>query len=271
MDLSGLIFVALAVAWAAYLIPKALKHHEDVVRSRSVDRFSSTMRVLARREPVNRRNARLVVTPGRPASQVEVAVKGEAHVTTADQLATRRATTNRAARRRRRVLLVLLLANVAVVAVATANVIAWWWVAAPAGLLLAWLVACRLMVRRERTWTPSAVERVVDALVEEALEAETAERPAVLMEDAETGAIVAVVDDPSDPDLWDPVPVTLPTYVGKAAAQRSVRTIDLDATGVWSSGRSEADSQLARDAEEAERTARSERKARDEKGRAVGS
>ena len=199
MDLSGLIFVALAVAWAAYLIPKALKHHEDVVRSRSVDRFSGTMRVLARREPVNRRNARLVVTPGRPTSQVEVAVKGEAHVTTADQLATRRATTNRAARRRRRVLLVLLLANVAVVAVATANVIAWWWVAAPAGLLLAWLVACRLMVRRERTWTPSAVERVVDALVEEALEAETAERPAVLMEDAETGAIVAVVDDPSDP------------------------------------------------------------------------
>ena len=67
------------------------------------------------------------------------------------------------------------------------------------------------------------------------------------------------------------MPVTLPTYVGKAAAQRSVRTIDLDATGVWSSGRSEADSQLARDAEEAERTARSERKARDEKGRAVGS
>ena len=68
-----------------------------------------------------------------------------------------------------------------------------------------------------------------------------------------------MVDDPSDPDLWDPVPVTLPTYVGKAAAQRTVRTIDLDATGVWTSGRSEADSQLARDAEEAERAARAER------------
>ena len=63
MDLSALIFVALAVAWAVYLVPKALKHHDDVVRSRSVDRFSHTMRVLARREPVNRRNARLVVTP----------------------------------------------------------------------------------------------------------------------------------------------------------------------------------------------------------------
>jgi hypothetical protein len=49
VDLSALIFVALAVAWAVYLIPKALRHHDDVVRSRSVERFSHTMRVLARR------------------------------------------------------------------------------------------------------------------------------------------------------------------------------------------------------------------------------
>ena len=129
MDLSGLIFVALAIAWAAYLIPKALKHHEDVVRSRSVDRFSDRMRVLARREPVDRRNARLVVTPGRPAVQVESVTQGEEVVTTAAQLSARRAATNRAARRRRRVLLLLLLANVAVVALATARVINVW----PAG------------------------------------------------------------------------------------------------------------------------------------------
>ena len=49
---------------------------------------------------------------------------------------------------------------------------------------------------------------------------------------------------------WDPVPVTLPTYVGKASAGRSVRTIDLDSTGVWSSGRNEADSALAREADQ---------------------
>ena len=274
MDLSGLIFVALAVAWAAYLIPKALKHHEDVVRSRSVDRFSHTMRVLARREPVNRRNARLVVTPGRPAPQVEVAVKGEHLVTSAppvdQQPADVRQATNRAARRRRRVLLLLLLANVAVVAVATATVVTWWWVAAPAGLLLAWLVACRLMVRRERSRQPSVVEKVVEALIEESAQ-ETAERPAVPVDEAETDTFVANAGDPDpDPDVWDPVPVTLPTYVGKATAQRTVRTIDLDATGVWTSGRSEADSQLARDAEEAERAARDE-KSRKERGRAVGS
>ena len=75
MDLSALIFVALAVAWAVYLVPKALKHHDDVVRSRSVDRFSQTMRVLARREPVTRRSARLVVTPGRASAPPVVVPK----------------------------------------------------------------------------------------------------------------------------------------------------------------------------------------------------
>ena len=58
------------------------------------------------------------------------------------------------------------------------------------------------------------------------------------------------------PSMWDPLPVTLPTYVSKpAAARRTVRTIDLDATGVWSSGRSESDSALAREADEADRAA----------------
>jgi hypothetical protein len=63
------------------------------------------------------------------------------------------------------------------------------------------------------------------------------------------------------------VPVTLPTYVSKPAAERrSVRTIDLDATGVWTSGRSDADSALVRDAEE-----RARRDEGEAPGRAVGS
>ncbi len=75
MDLSALIFVALAVAWAVYLIPKALKHHDEVVRSRSVEKFSHTMRVLARREPIDRRNARLVVSPVRAGVRPPVETK----------------------------------------------------------------------------------------------------------------------------------------------------------------------------------------------------
>ena len=64
MDPSALIFVALAVAWAVYLIPKALEHHEESARTRTVERFSATLRVLARREPINRRKARLVPASG---------------------------------------------------------------------------------------------------------------------------------------------------------------------------------------------------------------
>ena len=59
-----------------------------------------------------------------------------------------------------------------------------------------------------------------------------------------------------DPAMWDPVPVTLPTYVSKPVATRSVRTIDLDSTGVWTSGRTEADAALAREADEAARAER---------------
>jgi hypothetical protein len=67
---------------------------------------------------------------------------------------------------------------------------------------------------------------------------------------------------------WDMVPTTLPTYVGKPAAQRrTVSTIDLDSTGVWSSGHNDEDSALARSAEQSARTAREA----DETRRATGS
>ena len=62
---------------------------------------------------------------------------------------------------------------------------------------------------------------------------------------------------------WDMVPTTLPTYVNKPAAQRrTVSTIDLDSTGVWSSGRNDEDSALARSAEQSARTAREADEAR---------
>jgi len=282
VDLSALIFVALAVAWAVYLVPKALKHHDDVVRSRSVERFSHTMRVLARREPVDRRNARLVVTPGRAAStavvttkpsapRLEVAVPADAPV--AEPVRVRPAA-HGAARRRRRVLGVLALANVVVLSLAAFSVIAWGWVAVPAGLLVAWLVACRLMVKNERAVRVRprvrAGARQAAPVAPGYAEHETAETVAVADGDdwtADTSSMPAAVIDPT---LWDPVPVTLPTYVTKpAAARRTVRTIDLDATGVWTSGNTQADSQLAREAEEAERARKS--RAQDDDHRAVGS
>ncbi|MFC7725529.1 hypothetical protein ACFQW6_10455 [Nocardioides sp. GCM10028917] len=303
MDLSALIFVALAVAWAVYLIPKALKHHDEVVRSRSVEKFSHTMRVLARREPVDRRNARLVVSPIRAALRPPVETKAHAepevvaasvttevtrevtatvstartpssHASRPLSPVAERAAARRAAKRRRNVLALVLLTNAAVVGLAVANVVAWPWVAAPVAVLVAWLVACRLSVRAERRQralrsaieigVPPVVEeerddsdltgeitvtppqpRVPDAPAEPATASPAADAPAVV-----TGEVQVVGG-------WDMVPTTLPTYVSKPAAQRrTVSTIDLDSTGVWSSGHHDGDSAIARSAEQSAKAAR---------------
>ncbi len=259
MDPSALIFAALAVAWAAYLIPQALRHHEDAVRSRSVDRFSKTMRVLARREPVNRRDARLVVSPGRAPSAPIVTTK---HTSAREPEPVSREATNRAARRRRRVLGLVLVSGLATGAVAAYGLIHWGYVGIPAGLLVVWLVACRVMVRGEQARRSAPA----DSAIESAIDAAPAidETPDPLEDTTQTPAV-------TDPALWDPMPVTLPTYVSApAAAQRSVRTIDLDSTGVWTSGRTEADSAIARQAEDDDRARRDAARAERQR-RAAGS
>ncbi|MCW2736900.1 hypothetical protein [Nocardioides sp.] len=283
MDLSALIFVALAVAWAVYLIPKALKHHDEVVRSRSVEKFSHTMRVLARREPVDRRNARLVVSPIRASLRPPVETKAHAvpepvaaaptiaaptpaRRTTTPQV--ERASARRAARRRRNVLGLITLANAVVVGLAAASVVAWPWVAAPAGLLVAWLVACRLSVRAERHQRAAIEIGFPPLLDEERDDVElTGEMPAMPPQPRIPAAPAETSPAAASPAVvtgeipvvggWDMVPTTLPTYVNKTAAQRrTVSTIDLDSTGVWSSGRNDEDSALARSAEQSARTAR---------------
>ncbi|RYB92431.1 hypothetical protein EUA06_05615 [Nocardioides glacieisoli] len=288
MDLSALIFVALAVAWAVYLIPKALKHHDEVVRSRSVEKFSHTMRILARREPVDRRNARLVVAPIRARLRPPVETKAHApvepvaavttevrrEVTTSVSArrtppATERASARRAAKRRRNVLALIALANAVVIGLAAAAVITWPWVAIPAGVLLAWLVACRVSVRAERRQRDAraAIEIGYPPLIEDDDLDLTGEMPVTPPQPRSPAAPVAPSEDaPVEapaviaapvPGGWDMVPTTLPTYVSKSAAQRrTVSTIDLDSTGVWSSGRNDEDSALARSAEKSAKTAR---------------
>ena len=293
MDLSPLIFVALAIAWAVYLVPQALKHHDEVVRSRSVDRFSHTMRVLARREPVSGTSSRLVVAPGRVPSAPVVTTKASSAPTPeapavpaavapttaapAVPLAVRREAARRAARRRRRVLLSLVLALGVVVTLAATHVLVWASVVVPAVLLVAWLVACRLMVRREQA-APVVRTAAVETEVQVALDDDTSSIPVVRVEVAEHVEVVGSTHVPTprdpapaavEPGLWEPLPVTLPTYVSKPAAERrSVRTIDLDATGVWTSGRTESDAALVREAEQRARADQGDAAGHD---RAVGS
>ncbi|MCW2792307.1 MAG: hypothetical protein JWO76_1405, partial [Nocardioides sp.] len=181
-----------------------------------------------------------------------------------------------AARRRRNVLATILLANIVVLALAAFGVVAWGYAAIPGTLLVAWLVACRLMVKRERS-VRVPVSRVPVATPEPTVAATAGEPEDLDGADPSADTSTMAVTMPAataaavDPTLWDPVPVTLPTYVTKpAATRRTVRTIDLDDTGVWTSGRSESDSRIARDAEQAERADKAARKQAGD-DRAVGS
>ncbi|MFT4081205.1 MAG: hypothetical protein QM638_01340 [Nocardioides sp.] len=280
MDPSALIFVALAVAWAVYLIPKALEHHEDGLRRKAVSGLSRSMRVLARREAGAKGRTDLVTARGDsrlaqqpPAPQTAEATEAGAAAVEAPayvdvparlspaQLQARRAAARRATRRRRNVLAVLLVLLVGTGVVAALGTVPRLAVVAPVLLLAAWLVACRLMVRKERAvpmvripadrteaeHVPAAAEQDESAAVHE---------DAVAM-DAETGQVEVMAAAETGAGRWDPVQAPLPTYVSKPAApRRTVRTIDLDSTGVWSSGRNASDSALAREAEQAERTAR---------------
>ena len=56
--------------------------------------------------------------------------------------------------------------------------------------------------------------------------------------------VVAVsLETPEGGSLWDPLPVTLPSYVNAPVAKRTFRTIELGEPGTWSSGHSDADSE----------------------------
>lgn len=301
MDPSSLIFVALFVAWAVYLIPKALEHHDESLRSRAVSSFSRSVRVLARREPSSdsgqatdlvksgRRGGRgaepqAVPQAAEPTAEPARAPRVEyAEVPvrlTAAQLRVRRAAAKRATKRRRNVLSALLLALVVVAVLAIVGMVGRIWLAAPVVLLGAWLAACRVMVKKERGVVTMRVPRSTTGPVPVAVEIDDDTGEIVPVHDgalpddvpAETEASV---DEPamasSSHGRWDPVEAPLPTYVSKPAApRRSVRTIDLDSTGVWSSGRNASDSALAREAEESEREARAARSER-ERRRATGS
>jgi hypothetical protein len=291
VDLSGIIFVVLAVAWAVYLIPKALKHHDEVARTRSIDRFSTAMRVLARREPVSRRDARLVVTPPRaadnprvlvaavPAASVAHSAQSSAGRPSAVARPAARAAARAAARRRRRILSFLLLADVVVGVLAALVVVPAWAPAIPVALTLLYLVLCRTQVRQqsEADWDREleiavasepmtepvlAVHRNSQGFEEIDPNEDTITIPAVV-----DAVAVATLDGGS---LWDPLPVTLPTYVSKPMAKRTVRTIDLNEPDAWSSGRSAEDSELVAASTAAEATADAAAGAAEDQ-RAVGS
>jgi hypothetical protein len=268
VDLSGIIFVVLAVGWAGYLIPRALKHHDDQAKKRPVDTFSDSVRVVGattRRVAAESAAQQPAQQPAQPATQPATHPRAEAPTpATSTAHTVTRAAARRAARRRRRVLAVLLLSLVAVTVTSYLAYTPWSSIAIPGGLVVAFLVVARLTVRAQQVRRAAPVHRSVQPAPAEAVESQAPSRvaapaevePDLGREDTQglsreelAEAIAAPVLD--EGGLWDPLPVTLPTYVTKARARRTVRTIEI--TGITSSGHDAADTELARTAEEAAR------------------
>ncbi|MFF0264647.1 hypothetical protein [Kribbella sp. NPDC004536] len=235
MGTTGLIYVAIVAAWAAYLVPMWLKRGEEKRRIPVVP-SSDEARVLSR-DPSR---TRYVVRPAGSTAAAD------------DPSPPKRYIPNRARRvaamRRRRVLSILTLSLLSVVALAGLAIVPWWSVAVPAAMIAGFVVLTRIQLRRQaRARTAAAAERRTRAqsrhdrgpagkpaptpdeemTIEVKLPAEPAPTPAPVKE-----------DKPAAEGLWDPVPVTLPTYVMKEKApDRTVRTISLTDDEVFSSAR----------------------------------
>ena len=234
--------MVLAIGWAVYLLPKALNHHEDLDRSRPVQEFSGAVRVLGRGVAAPPAAAPVEEVPEVPVARVSPVTREAARA---------------AARRRRRVLALLLSTLVAVAVTSYLSYTPWFTTAIPGGLVVAFLVVARLTVRAQQVrrvapvqHQPQPVTPTAEADSEEDLGVEDTQ--GLSREELAQAIAEPVLDEGG---LWDPLPVTLPTYVTKARARRTVRTIELTATGtagVTSSGHDAADTALAREAREAE-------------------
>lgn len=238
--------MALGIAWAVYLVPKVLGHHDAVAKNRSVDSFSESLRVLARREPSGRRTSKLVRmdTP-----RISPPSSGE--------MRARRLAARDAARRRRLILTVLLFVGFVVTALSLLGVLAQWAPAVPGVAILLFLYLSISLGRRERlAWSlrmaiaddgpvmwsaqqvPLTIPRPVEARNEQGFQEVSATDDTITFDREELERALA------GNGVWDPLPMTLPTYVTKPKATRAVRQIDLSSPGTYSSGRDAADSAL---------------------------
>ena len=265
---TGLIYAAIVVLWAAYLVPLALRRYDEASHDRPVESFSSRMRILRRSasesdsddgKPAVRTQASAdEPTPDEAAAEERPEPRSAPRPARPTMSTAQRESTRIAIRRRRRTLGTLLTATALVAGSAYALMVPWWSVSIPAGLVLAWLVACRIQVLGEIADAapkpigdaPDDEPTVVISTASVGLQYEDfqPDRKNVMMsepfyeDDLEEQVNVAVpVATEDGGSLWDPVPVTLPTYVDKPQAPRTVRTIDFNGADVWTSGHVEGE------------------------------
>ncbi len=230
MGTTGLIFAAIAIAWLAYLVPHFVRRRDDepLTAVDPPDRFSDSMRI------IRNGTAPLVDQDLAQIPKYEVSTPHTRRAAIKDLCRQER----RAAARRRRVLMVLLAGFSVVAGVCAAGVTPWWSLTIPGGLLLVFVVVARISVR--------VIRRSLDARYRQIRHGSNESTIFLSREDLKGAGLDKVPatsrkskTDPSEGGLWDPVPITVPTYVSKPLAPRTVRTIDLSGPGVTASTRPE--------------------------------
>ncbi len=243
---NGLIFAFVVALWAAYFVPLAVRRYDEASKSGSIEKFSSLSRVIPHKRHVEEEEV------GAPP---EIEIVRPHLAKTLDRPAARLA-----ARRRRRTLLTLLGLTVIVSIVAGLSYVPLWSIAVPAALIVAWLVACRIQVRGELGLSRKLRAIGNDEQTDDQYDAEATVVISGQFEDVEPDRShsmerVELEADALDEKLeiavpvgttagvatWYPLPVTLPTYVTKPRAGRTVRTIEFGEPGAWTSGHIEGE------------------------------
>lgn len=222
MGTTGVIFAAIAIAWLAYLVPHFVRRPENDLVEEPVgpaEQFADSMRI------VRRGTAPLLNQDLAEIAAYEVSTPMTRRAAIADLRRLERV----AAGRRRRVLLVLVGVLTVTVALAATGLAPWWLLAVPGGLLVAFVTLARFSVR--------AMRRDLDARFREIRQG--GDESTVLLSRREAAptatTTTSAAPQPKTSVLWDPVPITMPTYVSKPLAPRTVRTIDLSGPGITAS------------------------------------
>ena len=267
---TGLIYAAIVAAWAAYLVPLWLRRHDEAAAARSVNGVSTAMRVLARRRAPVRppsgdsqvvgpppRTARPGVGPSAAARRRRTLVALVGLTTLVAILATVGTlpwwnlviplvliagflvVSVSAARRERLVRPVSPQAATAPPREGARVEASSAWASAHggqpyrlAGQQYPTRVGGEAAADRGFAAPTGELKGPVELRVDDASDGGEVAQPAASTSDGP----VAGTRAPSG-DLWDPVEVPLPTYVTKAKAPRTVRTVDLADQGTWTTVR----------------------------------
>lgn len=212
VGVTGVIFAMIAAFWLVYLIPYYLHHRGETDDGEVEIPFTPA--------------AVTIVRSGESLAQAdEGAAEISTPLTRRAQLRELRMIDEQAAQRRRRVLIFLLLVQLGVAGLAYFGIGAWWGATIPAGLLVLFLIVARFSVRSMRADLDRRAERIKQSVDEETVALALTDRDVTGHEHS----VELSVPLTGMGSLWEPVPITRPTYVSTPLAPRTVRTIDLSA------------------------------------------